>query len=120
VVSIGTPYTTSGVHPPAFMWICIFYRDPSLDIWSRIGLIWDINRKDIYVIYNTSNITKRLWFVVCSCRTTTLRTCIVWSVISVHCKTIHRLTNALFGGLPSFNPSRKLQAPSRGKPQATS
>jgi len=120
VVSIGTPYTTSGVHPPAFMWICIFYRDPSLDMWSQIGLVWDINRKDIYVIYNTCNTFECMWFAVCSFWATTLRTCIVWSVISVHCKTIHRLTNALFGGLPSFNPSRKLQAPSRGKPQATS
>ena len=118
MVSIGTPYTTSGVHPPAFMWICIFYRDPSLDIWSQIGLVWDINRKDIYVICNTCNTSECVWHIMCSFWTATLRTCIVWSVISVHCKTIHRLTNALFGGLPSFNPSRKLQAGASRKQQA--
>ena len=70
------------------------------------------NNRDIYVICNTCNTSECVWHIMCSCWTATLRTCIVWSVISVHCKTIHRLTNALFGGLPSFNSSRKLQAPS--------
>ena len=96
------------------LYFCIymfFYRDPYWQPYANIGL-WDINRKDIYVIYYTSNTTKRLWFVVCSCRTTTLRTCIVWTIFLIHCKTIHWLTYALFGGQPSINPSLKLQATS--------
>ena len=36
MVVIGTPYTKSGVHPPVFLWISVFYRDPSLDKCVRI------------------------------------------------------------------------------------
>ncbi len=36
MVVIGTPYTRSGVHPPVLLWICVFYRDPSLDKCVRI------------------------------------------------------------------------------------
>jgi len=43
---LGPLYTTSGVPPPFLMCIYLNFWDPSLDILSRIRLIWDINRKE--------------------------------------------------------------------------
>ena len=50
MVSIGTPYTISGVHPPVFMWISIFYRDPSLDKCMRIHN-YGILTERIYMLF---------------------------------------------------------------------
>ena len=121
MVGIGTPYTVSGVHPPVLLWICVFYRDPSLDKCVRIYNYGILTERICYVVYYTRCSIECVRDNVCGCWATTLRTCVVWCVFSVHCKTIHRLTNAPFGGQPfPFSPSRKQQAPSRGKPQATS
>ena len=119
MVGIGTPYTVSGVHPPVLLWICVFYRDPSLDKCVRIYNYGILTERICYVVYYTCCSIECVRDNVCSCWTTTLRTCVVWCVFSVHCKTIHRLTNAPFGGQPLPLQS-KPQAPSSKQGQAAS
>ena len=80
----------------------------------RIIVVWDFNRKEIYVIYNTSNLIKCLWHIMCCCWTTTLWFGIMWSVIFIHRQTIHRLIiGPASGATLLFILSPKLQASSR-------
>ena len=83
----------------------------------RIIVVWDFNRKDMYVVYYTSNTFKCLCDTCVCCWTPTIWTWPLCPGFSIHCKTIHRLIIGPASGATSlYNLSRKLQA-SSSKPQ---
>ena len=77
----------------------------------RIILIWDFNRKDIYVIYYTSYTFKCLCSSCICCWTPAFWFWLVSAFFLIHCKTIHRLIIGPASGATSlYNLSLKLQA----------